>query len=322
MMRVLILIAAFVIAGSSGARAQSCTATIANLEFSTVNLTAGTVFDTSANVLISCTGVAGQTVRTCPSIGTGSGGAASGGDPRNLTGTPGGAINYNLYQDAGRATVWGSVNGTTGSFDPPALDVALGLGGTGEVSTTIYGRIFAAQQSVPPGSFSSSFAGLSNVSVASMYSITNPTCATIATNNATTSSFNVSATYAPSCTLTGGTLNFGSIASTVSSIDAATSISVRCSSTTPYTMSMGNGLAPTSNEAARRSMQKESDRLLYNLYRDSSRTLDWGSTQGVNVLGGTGTGSTVPINVYGRVPQQSTPAVGTYTDTVIVTLDY
>jgi spore coat protein U-like protein len=38
---------------------------------------------------------------------------------------------------------------------------------------------------------------------------------------------------------------------------------------------------------------------------------------------GTGTGATQPaVTVYGRVPPQTTPAIGTYTDTVVVTVTY
>ena len=42
----------------------------------------------------------------------------------------------------------------------------------------------------------------------------------------------------------------------------------------------------------------------------------------MNVYNGTGTGSEVTIPVYGRVQAQATPPSGTYTDTVIVTIDY
>ncbi|WP_280527698.1 spore coat protein U domain-containing protein [Ciceribacter thiooxidans] len=37
---------------------------------------------------------------------------------------------------------------------------------------------------------------------------------------------------------------------------------------------------------------------------------------------GTGTGLTENVSVYGRVPAQSTPAPGTYTDTIVVTVTY
>ncbi|WP_409528142.1 spore coat protein U domain-containing protein [Rhizobium sp.] len=37
---------------------------------------------------------------------------------------------------------------------------------------------------------------------------------------------------------------------------------------------------------------------------------------------GTGTGSPQTLTVYGRVPAQNTPAPGTYSDTVVVTVSY
>ena len=39
-----------------------------------------------------------------------------------------------------------------------------------------------------------------------------------------------------------------------------------------------------------------------------------------SVLSGTGTGNNEEVIVYGRVPSQTTPSPGTYTDTVQVTI--
>nr|WP_255478000.1 spore coat protein U domain-containing protein [Serratia sp. OS31] len=51
--------------------------------------------------------------------------------------------------------------------------------------------------------------------------------------------------------------------------------------------------------------------LLTTIYQDAARTSTWGS--GANALTGTGTGATVPLIVYGRVPMSGlTPAAGTY----------
>lgn len=60
----------------------------------------------------------------------------------------------------------------------------------------------------------------------------------------------------------------------------------------------------------------------YALYRDSGRTQNWGETVGTDTVAGTGDGNVQAITVYGRVPAQATPGVGTYTDSVTVTVTY
>jgi spore coat protein U-like protein len=58
------------------------------------------------------------------------------------------------------------------------------------------------------------------------------------------------------------------------------------------------------------------------LYSNAGRTTVWGNTVGTDTVAGTGTGATQSLTVYGRVPVQSTPGAGTYTDTVITTVTY
>ena len=60
----------------------------------------------------------------------------------------------------------------------------------------------------------------------------------------------------------------------------------------------------------------------YGLYRNVARTTNWGSNTGVDTVAGTGTGLTQSLPVYGRVPPQTTPTIGAYNDTVVVTLSY
>jgi spore coat protein U-like protein len=58
------------------------------------------------------------------------------------------------------------------------------------------------------------------------------------------------------------------------------------------------------------------------LYRDAGRTNLWGDDDGVDTLGGTGTGAPVEIDVFGRVPMQQTAPAGDYADTIIVTVTW
>lgn len=57
----------------------------------------------------------------------------------------------------------------------------------------------------------------------------------------------------------------------------------------------------------------------YNLYTNATYSVIWDDVVGVSQVA---TGQVVTIPVYGLVPAQSTPAVGTYTDTVQVTVSW
>jgi spore coat protein U-like protein len=60
----------------------------------------------------------------------------------------------------------------------------------------------------------------------------------------------------------------------------------------------------------------------YSLYQDSGRATLWGNTVGTNTVAGTGNGAAQTLTVYGRVPVQAAPAVGTYADTVQLVVTY
>jgi len=47
-----------------------------------------------------------------------------------------------------------------------------------------------------------------------------------------------------------------------------------------------------------------------------------GNTVSTDTVAATGNGASQSYTVYGRVPAQTTPAPGTYTDTVTVTVTY
>ena len=60
--------------------------------------------------------------------------------------------------------------------------------------------------------------------------------------------------------------------------------------------------------------------LNYSVFSDSARTAVWENATGVAY---TGTGSAATLTVYGSVPQAQTEAiVGSYTDTLVVAINY
>ncbi|WP_416761691.1 spore coat U domain-containing protein [Roseateles sp. So40a] len=147
--------------------------------------------------------------------------------------------------------------------------------------------------------------------------------------NATTAqnTFQVTATITSSCTVSGSALNFGSAIDPLAAgvpLDATSALTVTCSNTTPYAVSLnaGTNAGGASNFTAR-TMKSGANTLGYQLYLDSGRTTVFGDgTSSSSTKSGTGTGSSQTVNVYGRVPSLSGVVPGTYTDTVTVTITY
>ena len=295
----------------------SCGFTITNLSFGTVDLTLNTAFDITATLSANCTGDAGVVVRVCPNINAGSGGTTTGSPRFMLSGSD--KLNFDLYQDASRTVVWGSYLWAYSSYTAPTIDITLNGGGTGSATATIYGRISAGQQALPPSSYSSSFSG-SNTQIA-YAAATSGTCAAIGNTNATSASFTASAGYSAICSVSAATLSFGSTGVLSAALDGTTSLTTTCSASTPYTIGLDGGNAGA-NDPTQRKMSYGGSQITYGLYQNAARSQPWGSTNGTNTVSGTGTGSGQPITVYGRVPAQTTPAPGTYSDTVVMTISY
>src|SRR5262249_20109527 len=133
--------------------------------------------------------------------------------------------------------------------------------------------------------------------------------------------FTVSATNATTCSVSASTLNFGATGVLRSALDATSSVTVTCTNAAPYTVALDGGLSGATNPTQRK-MTQAGQTITYGLYQDAARTQPWGDSAGTNTTAGTGSGLAQSFTIYGRVPAQTTPAPGTYTDTVVVTLSY
>lgn len=156
-------------------------------------------------------------------------------------------------------------------------------------------------------------------------------CLTLAAGSASatniTSNLSVTATVTGVCTFTTpNAIAFGTVSSTAAQINlAAVSILVDCSTGIPYSIGMDNGLAGT------RDMQSGANRLKYNVFTDAGRTAAFaapgvGAPGNITGTGGNadpiGTPSPVSVPIYPSILVQATPATGSYTDTLLVTLQY
>lgn len=309
----------------SAAEAQTCTFTFTAVNFGNVDVTTGGASDTTGTFQASCSGWTPlTTVRTCPHLGPGSGGAGANGSPRTMLkdGTGPDALNYNLYKDAARTNIWGSHLAGWSGATPPQIDVATDATGSGSATATVYGRVAGSQNTAAVGSYSSNFSG-TDVRVRYEAAGVND-CTTISANEGT-ASFTTSATVPASCTVNAPTLDFGTAGVLAGNTDAQRDLSIVCTRGAAYKIALGPGLNDGGLGVNARKMKAGTATIGYQLYHDAGRSLVWGDTltgAGANVKSDTGNGMAQAHTVFGRVPPQTTPAAGTYTDTVVVTIEY
>lgn len=289
-----------------------CTISATGINFGNINVLTGLAVDSTGTITIPCTTAmsgppAGQLWRNCVSIGVGSFGDAT----SRMLGSGANRLRYNLFADPGHTVIWGSWQ--TGYA---SLGQSISVAHSGSVNRTIYARILASQQTVPAGSYSSSF----TANPFTLYRYNTAVACPDGNHNAS-GSFTVTATVMSSCSVTASALNFGSDGILSSIVDAASTVSVLCTNGTPYVVSLNGGNANASDPTQRK-MSKGAEQITYGIYRNVARSQPWGSNSAVNTAGGTGSGLQQNIPAYGRVPAQATPSPGVYTDTIVVTVSY
>ena len=136
-----------------------------------------------------------------------------------------------------------------------------------------------------------------------------------------TAKFNVTATVQSDCTVTATNLAFGTVGLLQANVDATSTISVTCTPNTAYTLGLNEGTTAGSTVDARL-MANGTSTMQFQLFSDSQRTQVWGVTDGVNTIGGAGTGLVTNYTVYGRIPPQTTPQVGNYATEITATITY
>jgi spore coat protein U-like protein len=142
----------------------------------------------------------------------------------------------------------------------------------------------------------------------------------------TTTTFQVTANVAAQCNVTAADLGFGAVDPLGGNVDQATTITVKCTKNSAYTVGLNAG-ATTGATIAQRLMANGTDTMDYNLYKEAGRSNVWGnSAVSPSWVAGTGAGlgTAQVLTVYGRVPSgQTNLAVGSYTETAVtVTVTY
>ncbi|WEX89472.1 spore coat U domain-containing protein [Sinorhizobium garamanticum] len=117
-------------------------------------------------------------------------------------------------------------------------------------------------------------------------------------------------------------MDFGTTGVIDANVDQTSSITVQCTNSTPYTVGLNAGGGIGATVAVRKMTGPASATVNYSLYRDAARTQVWGFTPGTDTVASTGNGNPQTMTVYGRVPVQTTPGAGAYSDIVAITVQY
>jgi spore coat protein U-like protein len=306
----------------------TCNASATSVNFGVVDPQQAGNTQASGSISFSCQNDAFlQTayVTLCLNIGAGTGGTTA--PYRQMSDGAGHNLQFQLYQDGAHTQIWGSV---LTPATPTPLQVqfqvpgAALFGGNGTYDSppyTVYGLVPGNQTGIVAGGYNNMFSG-ANASITlahkdAFLGIGGSSPSSCGSGNTSSFPFSASATVQQVCTVSATTLNFGSIAGFLTgNHDGTSTVSVKCVNGTAYKVGLDNGQHGT------RRMQGPGGYISYELYRDSGRTQRWGTNLGVDTASGTGSGNPQNITVFGRVPAQTTPSAGTYSDTVTVTVTY
>lgn len=308
MLRTVIAAMLLVLSVSAARAALICNIDDVVLDFGAVDTLGSTAPNTSANILVHCSGATESTITLCANIGAGTGGASGG--LREMSGSP--PLKFGLYASAGTSIPWGSTD-TTGLGSPQRIELAT-TDGSANGSVTIYGVIPTGQGAVASGPYSTD---LSNDVDFKYAEGTGLDCSAPGGALDTSANFTVAASVPENCLLETHDLDFGTTGLIGTAIDADTNMDITCTPGTAYTISIDGG---SSGDPENRLMHSGANTVRYGLYSNAQRSTTWG-TDAQSVVSGTGTGAGIQQGVYGRIPPQSA-AAGQYTDTVVVMVSY
>ncbi|GHE06091.1 hypothetical protein U879_08440 [Defluviimonas sp. 20V17] len=305
--RLLALTCTIILGLAAPALGVTCSATVSNINFGSISVRSGATNQSTGTVQINCSNLLVSAVGVCLDFGAGSGGAASGLSPRYMLRSDGSQLAYDLSTSNGGAAL-----SSVYVLVPLVLNTTLG-----STSFTIYSNIVSNSVAVGTGTYSSTFSDPADVSM--QYGVLS--CGLLGTTG-TVSNFTVSANVVASCQVSSAILGFGQVPSQVTSpVDAQTTINVACTDQTPYSVLLGLGTGAGVTDPAHRKMASGANTLDYGLYQDAAHTTPWGN-QSTNDVSAVGNGSTQSFSVYGQIHSGQTVPVGSYADTVVVTVAY
>ena len=223
------------------ADAQSCSVSSAAGNYGSVNILSGSTTDTTSSFTVTCTGCllpVGCTYNVCVQFDQGSPNSNS---SIRTMGSGANTIQHELYSDAARTQVWGSWGYGTSQYGTAGVSLNLTIPFLSNASQnlTVYGRVKAGQQTAVPGTYT--WNTTSPALAGAAYLLASPNCSANPGNFVNAGSSPWVATILANCDLSATPLNFGSASLLTSNLDAAATLTVQCTNTTPYSIGLDNG---------------------------------------------------------------------------------
>jgi spore coat protein U-like protein len=132
----------------------------------------------------------------------------------------------------------------------------------------------------------------------------------------------VAAAVSKNCTITATAISFTAydpvVANDTDALDGAGGLSVACTKGVNPALSLGGG---GNASGAQRQLAFGSERLRYDLFSDSTRTSTWTTSTSVT-MGVAPSKVARPVTVYGRIAGGQDVPAGSYTDTLLATVNF
>jgi spore coat protein U-like protein len=126
----------------------------------------------------------------------------------------------------------------------------------------------------------------------------------------------------PACQITSvSDVVFGNydVFSTMPNNNGVGSLSINCKGGSTATVKLSTGL---SNTFATRTLRNGPQVIAYNLYTSIARNIVWGDGSGGTSVMSVRRNNAAILNVFGSIPAGQDAMVGTYTDTIVVTINF
>lgn len=140
-----------------------------------------------------------------------------------------------------------------------------------------------------------------------------------------TSNLTVTSVVNSYCMIQPAAINLGTFSTTNTTLTTQTCVTstvpYTCTKGAAFTIFAGNGANFANSTRNMATGTSPNYTLAYGLYTDSACANAWGATT-ATALSGTGTGASATASFSGQIASGQTPNVGTYTDTVVMTINF
>lgn len=282
--------------GRAEASITSCSIGSAVITFSSYDTVTKAQVDAIGSITVTCTGRSDSHNFVINATGGNNNSCTS----RSMKRTAGTAtLNYQLYRNSTRSSEW--------CDSTRAITFSLNFdwrGSTETITIPVYGRIAAAQNPSAAGPYTDTLTVTVRESGGSTYA---------------TGSFLVNGSVLSTCSISTTNLGFGTYTAAV--LDGSATVTVNCTSTTNYTVSLSAG--QNLSGGTRRLAGPLGSYLTYQLFQDSARTTAWGDGTALGAkMTGVANGAAQGLPVYGRIPAGQNVRPGSYADLVVATVEY